>query len=320
MYADLIGAGDEDSRDVEIHEEKIVLTSQGGQGWGVIRLLDGGQLDSSFDGDGKLQKGSTSVRDAHIAHQPDGRLVIAANILNAEGDRWDVSRHLDDGSIDPSFGSAPIQWESTAQVHDVAVRSDGRIIVAGTAINGIAQDLALARFQGADTGPPPPSGESDTATQNTLVDVTAAPVEGVLNIEVSQTTVDFGSVQEGNSSSATSVGTLTYTNTLGASRSWDVTVAATDLVKGTDRIDFENLSFDAGDAITPSGPTVPITGSTAFSGGDPDGYSDPHPLANAASSAQGTFTHAGSTATLSVPFGTPAGNDYSGTLQYTITG
>jgi hypothetical protein len=79
------------------------------------------------------------------------------------------------------------------------------------------------------------------------------------------------------------------------------------------------MGFDPGNTIAPTGPT-PADPPSAFSAGDPNGFSAAKPLANAPASAQGTFDHTGSTASLSVPLGTPAGANYTGTLQYTVTG
>jgi uncharacterized delta-60 repeat protein len=103
-----------------------------------------GDLDSSFDGDGKLTfaPGGKKAEIDDVAIQPDGKLVLAGWIdQDGTGGNVDflVVRLNPNGSFDPGFGSggvATVNFTGKGLTSDtasaVAVQPDGKIVVGGT--------------------------------------------------------------------------------------------------------------------------------------------------------------------------------------------
>lgn len=117
-------------------------------GAGVARYAPHGSPDSSFGGDGKVP---TDLGVSGVVIQTDGKIVVAGSI--ARGRRTDVAvrRYLSDGTPDAEFGSGGrvitdfgAFWDSA---REVALQSDGRIVVAGTSEPSVlASAFALARY------------------------------------------------------------------------------------------------------------------------------------------------------------------------------
>jgi uncharacterized delta-60 repeat protein len=105
-------------------------------------------LDPTFGGgSGTVTAGPRGVMKA-IALRPDGRIVAA--IGNA------VAQYLADGTLDTSFGNAGSvadvlgSTSAGAEILDLALQPDGRIVAAGTArgtsVSSLAYDFAAARL------------------------------------------------------------------------------------------------------------------------------------------------------------------------------
>ena len=117
-------------------------TDNGGD-FAVARYDRDGNLDPTFDGDG-LVTTDTGPSDSilALALQPDGKIVaVGSTRFNGfffTAADASVVRYNHDGSLDTSFGGTGIV---TTSVHDhteargVAVRADGKIVVAGSAVN-----------------------------------------------------------------------------------------------------------------------------------------------------------------------------------------
>lgn len=119
-----------------------------------------GDLDSSFDGDGKLTfaPGGKQSEFDDVAIQPDGKLVLAGWI-DQDGSGADldflVARLNPDGSFDQGFGSGgtatmnfPAKGKTGDTASGVAIQPDGKIVVAGTSRDqslGVDQ-IAVGRF------------------------------------------------------------------------------------------------------------------------------------------------------------------------------
>lgn len=163
--------------------------------------------------------------------------------------------------------------------------------------------------------------------QTTSVNVLEAPpaVAPVLTISLAEAGVGFGDLSPGGTSAAMPIGSIFYTNTLASGSPWSATVAATSLTSASAVVPFSSLLYLPGASITPgsqSTGTLTPGSAQAFAGPDPDpgtSFSNPITLATAPGTAQGEFTHAGSTVSLHLPLATPAGG-YAGTLQYTVIG
>jgi uncharacterized delta-60 repeat protein len=148
---------------------KIVLVGDASDSSGnlqmlIARLTATGAPDSSFDGDGKVavNPGSgfpTSLLNA-VAIQPDGKIVVAGQAANSNGDARTLVARLEgtNGSFDSSFGSGGqvLRQLGTAsgsaeQVSAIVIEPDGKIVLGGqTADASHHIELLLARLNGAD--------------------------------------------------------------------------------------------------------------------------------------------------------------------------
>jgi uncharacterized delta-60 repeat protein len=153
--------GAEIAFDVAIQPDgKIVVvgstTADGGEA-AVYRLNPDGSLDSTFAGDGArgIDSGGSEAAFA-VALQPDGKIVVAGyTSLDVDGA---VYRLNPDGSLDSSFdgdGARGIGGPGIQMLGDVALQSDGRIVLAGVS----GSDALFARLT--PSGLPDPDFDSD---------------------------------------------------------------------------------------------------------------------------------------------------------------
>ena len=117
-----------------------------------------GELDNSFDGDGKVMTDIGSMAQARaVIVQKDGKIVTAGFLetdpSNSENN-ISVLRYDSNGSLDKTFGNAgkvSVNIGITSEARAVALQSDGKIVIAGT--NRIERNSAyvysiiLARFK-----------------------------------------------------------------------------------------------------------------------------------------------------------------------------
>jgi uncharacterized delta-60 repeat protein len=109
----------------------------GDSDFAVIRYLRDGSLDASFGNGGKVTtdlSGGSSERGAGIAVQPDGRIVVVGRTAANGGSDSDfgVVRYLSDGRPDASFAAASFGL-AEGDPRDVAIQSDGKVVVDGSA-------------------------------------------------------------------------------------------------------------------------------------------------------------------------------------------
>jgi uncharacterized delta-60 repeat protein len=116
---------------------KIVVIAGGGGRFELVRYNSDGSLDGSYGTSGMLPVGFGD----HLALEPDGRLVVAANLS--------LARYNGDGTLDTTFGTQGIvatnlgNPASSADDDAVAVQADGKIVFAGTTPSN---QLALLRY------------------------------------------------------------------------------------------------------------------------------------------------------------------------------
>jgi uncharacterized delta-60 repeat protein len=111
-------------------------------------FADAGDLDPTFDGDGKVithvSAGIDIVEDVVI--QPDGKIVVAGV---SSGD-FAVARYNADGTLDAGFGTAGITTTDfngpSDHAYDVALQSDGKIVVTGAAADVSLTDFGVVRY------------------------------------------------------------------------------------------------------------------------------------------------------------------------------
>ncbi len=124
--------------DVAVQSDgKIVVagyTFRDGQGidFAVLRYNADGSLDATFDSDGILTTdfGTPFDYGKCVAIQADGKIVVAGSSNNA----FAIARYNVNGSLDTSFGdhgTLTIASSGSAVVNDVALQSDGKIILVG---------------------------------------------------------------------------------------------------------------------------------------------------------------------------------------------
>ncbi|MCA1679598.1 MAG: hypothetical protein LC777_11945 [Actinobacteria bacterium] len=148
-------ASDDQGSDVALQTDGKILavgsSASGGapRDFALARYSADGSLDTAFSGDGKQTSdfGGNDVGNG-VALQPDGRIVVAGG----NGD-FALARYSPDGSLDTSFsgdGQLTTDFGGPDRGNDVALQPDGKIVVAGSALNAF---VGLARYEGAGTPP-----------------------------------------------------------------------------------------------------------------------------------------------------------------------
>ncbi len=133
---------------------KILLESgikEGVGAFGMIRLMEDGKLDDTF-GDGgmiitEVGNGSFSYK---IYVQADQKIILLGSAKDQnDKSNFALIRYLPDGSLDNTFGldgKTGAEFSGISFAHAIAVQEDGKIVLAGSANNGINNDFAVARF------------------------------------------------------------------------------------------------------------------------------------------------------------------------------
>ena len=113
-------------------------TDSGTSDFVLARLTTSGQLDSSFDGDGKVftnfENNAFDAAD-ELVIQPDGK-IIAAGTTNVNGEDYAASRYHPDGSRDASFGGGDGLvnvdfFGGQDHCHALALQPNGKILLGG---------------------------------------------------------------------------------------------------------------------------------------------------------------------------------------------
>lgn len=142
-------------------DQKILVGGQSANGadsdFALVRYEADGSLDTSFgiNGDGIVTTGFSPGSDDGafaIALQSDGKILLAGFTANGGGEDFALARYETDGSLDLSFGNAGLVTTDIAGFPDgalaMAVQADGRILLAGSAINNSNdEDVAVVRYQ-----------------------------------------------------------------------------------------------------------------------------------------------------------------------------
>ena len=153
------GISNDNCSSIKIQNDgKIILvgTSEIGniQHFALIRYSTTGIVDSSFGNNGKVL---TAIADTtsfanKIIIQNDGKIVIAGYSASNIGGYHDFAmiRYHNNGSIDSSFGINGIVTTDINSSYDnaqtLAIQTDGKLLLAGGASNGVDYDLAVVRY------------------------------------------------------------------------------------------------------------------------------------------------------------------------------
>lgn len=146
----------------------IVIAGQSYNGndydFALVRYKIDGSLDYKFGTNGKVVTpignskniGYSDDFGNSLAIQIDGKIVVAGTSANFSNSSYDFSivRYNTDGSLDFTFGNngkviTPI-GNYNDYVHSLAIQTDGKIVVAGTSLNGSGNkaesNFALVRY------------------------------------------------------------------------------------------------------------------------------------------------------------------------------
>lgn len=120
----------------------------------VIRFNTDGQLDKGFDSSGWVKTDVDGEIDKAygLAVQKDRKIVVIGNTSKVSGYHFVVLRYNEDGTLDRGFGKkgkviTRIGSVSEDSARAIAIQSDGKILVAGTAHRQKASDIALVRYK-----------------------------------------------------------------------------------------------------------------------------------------------------------------------------
>ncbi len=143
-------------------DDKIIVvgmtdgTGLSNQDFVVMRLTEGGTPDGSFGNEGKMTTDFGPFQDTAqaLALQTDDKIVVAGFTLfespTAGGGNFALARYNTNGTPDLSFGDGGKLtvdfFGSSDSASSVAIQSDGKIVVGGTATNGPGLEIGLARI------------------------------------------------------------------------------------------------------------------------------------------------------------------------------
>lgn len=162
-YVDFNGLTDR-AHDVDVQSDgSIVLSGHAGvtstagpsNDFAVARLTASGGLDTTFSSDGRATVNIAGATDlgAAAALQADGAIVVVGRVGVSGGATPDVGavRFTATGDLDAAFGAAGIvriDYGSTGwdEATDVAVQSDGKIVIAGHVTLTTTSDYLIARL------------------------------------------------------------------------------------------------------------------------------------------------------------------------------
>jgi uncharacterized delta-60 repeat protein len=151
-------SGDDHGRAAAIQADgKIVATGttflslNGVPRFALARYNTDGSLDSTFDGDGRVETAVTSHSQANAAAiQTDGKIVAAGLGWVGETKDFALARYNSDGSVDATFGGGDGHVITdfaggSDEANGVAIQVDGKIVAAGCD-GGVCEDDPIDNF------------------------------------------------------------------------------------------------------------------------------------------------------------------------------
>lgn len=128
-----------------------IVKVSGNLDFGVVRLDSSGELDNSFDTDGRVTFDNSGATDgAWDVVISDGRFVVGGYSRGTDSD-FILVRFLSDGSLDGSFGSGGSVVTDFSGVDEqlltIGLQDDAKIVAGGRSGNlGEAQSFLIARY------------------------------------------------------------------------------------------------------------------------------------------------------------------------------
>src|SRR5688572_22757432 len=152
-----VGSYDDHAKGIAIQPDgRIIAAGFSNNGtnkdFALVRYDINGALDNSFSSDGKTTTSIGTGDDVAyaVAVQPDGKIIAAGSIYNGTNMDFALVRYNTDGSLDNSFDIDGMVVTSIGTGDDIGysmvLQPDGKIIVAGSSVNGSYMDFSLARY------------------------------------------------------------------------------------------------------------------------------------------------------------------------------
>lgn len=128
---------------------KVIIAGSSGANSALVRYTSAGALDPAFGVGGVVTTPvGTSARFYGVVVQPDGKIVAAGFATIGGIDNFLVARYNTNGTLDTSFDIDGIVTTligaTSAQAYDLALQSDGNIVVVGRS-GGVTQ-FAVVRY------------------------------------------------------------------------------------------------------------------------------------------------------------------------------
>jgi len=119
----------------------------------VFRFNTNGSLDTGFDTDGKVQINFGAFNSSSataISIQSDGKILLSGHTSSSGNSDFAVVRLTTNGSLDTSFDAdgkvvIPV-GDFEDRSYAMAIQTDGKIIIGGSALGNIITDFALIRL------------------------------------------------------------------------------------------------------------------------------------------------------------------------------
>jgi uncharacterized delta-60 repeat protein len=141
--------GNDEVNDVAVQNDgRIVAAGLRSDDFGLVRYNSDGSLDTSFGDSGMVGTdfGGYDENALAVALQADGKIVV----VGSSSLYFAVARYNSNGTLDTSFGdhgSVITDFGVAAAPRDVAIQSDGKIVVVGASVDGGGSvGFALARY------------------------------------------------------------------------------------------------------------------------------------------------------------------------------
>ena len=116
-------------------------------------MLHGRGADASFAGDGKrVTTGKGNLRGSAVAIQSDGKILVggeATPTLDEYPTNFAIARYTTGGRLDTSFAGDGIRVQSFRLddwIEDMALQSNGKIVVVGASQGRPPRGYAVARY------------------------------------------------------------------------------------------------------------------------------------------------------------------------------
>jgi uncharacterized delta-60 repeat protein len=162
-----MGSDDDKGQSITLQTDGKILVAgyslnRGVYDFALARYLPDGNLDTSFDGDGRVTTSLYTVfndESYSVALQPDGKILLAGRTSTGGQLDFALVRYLPNGTLDTSFDGDG-KLTTALGSHDdfgesVILQADGKILLAGYSWNGSNYDFALTRYL--------PDGRLDTS-------------------------------------------------------------------------------------------------------------------------------------------------------------